>query len=101
VYGILSAGRPLVFIGDPDGEIARVIKGANCGRIVRVGDSRGLTDLLRELASDPEGRTSMGVRARDLLCERFNLQRASERWLALLDGSDRQSRKFGEADGPH
>ncbi len=33
-YGILAAGRPLIFIGDPDGELARVIGAAQCGLVV-------------------------------------------------------------------
>ncbi len=84
LYGILAAGRPLVFIGDPDGEIARVIHGARCGRVVAVGESQTLARSLRELAADSDGRASMGMRARNLLCEKFSLEKAIARWFALL-----------------
>ncbi len=30
-YGILAAGRPLVFVGDTDGEIAGMIRRHDCG----------------------------------------------------------------------
>lgn len=84
LYGILAAGRPLVFIGDPDGEIARVIQSARCGRVVAVGESQMLASSLRELASDALGCASMGKRARKILCEKFSLETAIERWFALL-----------------
>jgi len=40
-YGILAAGRPVVFVGDPDGELARIIREAGCGHVVAAGDSPG------------------------------------------------------------
>jgi colanic acid biosynthesis glycosyl transferase WcaI len=49
LYGILAAGRPVIFIGDADGDVGRVILDAQCGRTVAVGDSRGLVETLRQL----------------------------------------------------
>ncbi|HUS25379.1 MAG TPA: glycosyltransferase family 4 protein, partial [Candidatus Binatia bacterium] len=34
VFGILAAARPCVFIGDPDGEVARLLRRHDCGRVV-------------------------------------------------------------------
>ena len=30
-YGILAVGRPVIIIGDPDGEQARVVRAEDCG----------------------------------------------------------------------
>jgi glycosyltransferase involved in cell wall biosynthesis len=87
LYGILAAGRPLIFIGDVDGDIGRVIRRAQCGRSVTVGDSKGLADSLRNLAADPDVRALMGARARTLLCQEFGLQQAIDRWIALIDSA--------------
>jgi glycosyltransferase involved in cell wall biosynthesis len=84
LYGILAAGRPLIFIGDADGHIGRIVARAGCGRIVTVGDGQGLADSLRSLQADPNARARMGTRARQLWCDEFSLQRALERWIALL-----------------
>ncbi len=84
LYGILAAGRPLIFIGDSDGEVARVVRSAQCGRQVGVADVLGLTDSLRQLAAAPQVCAQMGMDARRVLCEKFSLNRATERWLALL-----------------
>ena len=85
LYGIMSAGRPVVFIGDRNGDVGRVIDRVQCGRSVGVGDSVGLTRQLRELAAMPETRAVMGGNARRALCEDFGFRRAMERWRALLD----------------
>jgi colanic acid biosynthesis glycosyl transferase WcaI len=87
VYGILAAGRPLIFIGDTDGDIGRLIERVQCGRHVNVGDSTALGYVLRELAADPDDRARMGARARNILCEEFGLQRAIERWVTLVDSA--------------
>ena len=54
LYGILAAGRPLIFIGDSGGDIGRVIERTQCGRLVRVGDSTALENTLGRAVS-PNG----------------------------------------------
>jgi glycosyltransferase involved in cell wall biosynthesis len=85
IYGIMAAGRPLIFIGDTDGDIGRVIERARCGRFVRVGETIALRDVLRNLATEPEAVAQMGARARRLLSEEYSLRRALERWVALIE----------------
>ncbi len=87
LYGILAAGRPIIFIGDADGEVSRVIHRAECGQVVRVGDSKVLADSLQCLQADPERRAAMGARARKIFCEEFTLDCATERWVALIENT--------------
>jgi colanic acid biosynthesis glycosyl transferase WcaI len=87
LYGILAAGRPLIFIGDADGDIGRVIHRAQCGRSVAVGDSKNLADSLRKLAAEPDIRALMGASARRILCKEFGHQQAVERWITLIDSA--------------
>jgi glycosyltransferase involved in cell wall biosynthesis len=84
LYGILAAGRPLIFIGEIDGEVGRVIGDARCGLTVLVGDSRALANSLRYLRAERDVRSQMGFRARQLACEKYTLQGAVERWIAVL-----------------
>jgi glycosyltransferase involved in cell wall biosynthesis len=86
VYGILAAGRPVVFVGDPDGELSRVIREAGVGVSVACGDAQGLCDALRALREDKVVRERFGVRARQLLEERYTLRAAVGRWEELLNG---------------
>jgi glycosyltransferase involved in cell wall biosynthesis len=84
LYGVLAAGRPVVFIGDPHGEAARLIRDTNCGVAVAQGDSAGLTQVIRELRADPERVLAMGRRARNLFESRFDRNQALPAWEELL-----------------
>jgi glycosyltransferase involved in cell wall biosynthesis len=83
-YGVAAAGRPTLFIGDPDGEIARLIARHGCGRTIRVGDTAALTRTIRELAAAPSLGEAMGARARRAFEEAFAKEIAIARWEALL-----------------
>ena len=85
LYGILAAGRPVVSIGDAGGEIGRLIRRADCGRVVAVGDSAALADALTQMRADPESCAAMGARARKIFDEEFSLERGIERWTALIE----------------
>jgi glycosyltransferase involved in cell wall biosynthesis len=89
LYGILAAGRPLIFIGDSDGDIGRIIERAQCGHLVSVGDSTALGGTLRKLAEEPDALARMGSRSRQLLCEEYGQKRALERWVVLIEAASR------------
>ena len=83
-YGIAAAGRPTVFIGDADGEIARLLARHEIGMTVAPGDAAGLVRALRALREDPAARASMGLRARALFEQNFDRPQAMRRWEAAL-----------------
>jgi colanic acid biosynthesis glycosyl transferase WcaI len=93
-YGILAAGRPVVFVGDPDGELARIIAKSRCGRVVAIGHADDLRAAIDELRTAADLRLAMGLAARDLLCSRFSTRRALSRWIEVLDeiGADTRLR---------
>jgi len=84
LYGILAAGRPVVFIGDPRGEISLLVEREGIGVAVRQGDATGLANQLMRLAGDANLREAMGTRARAQLCERYDKKVAFKAWLELL-----------------
>lgn len=84
VYGILAAGRPVLFIGDDDGEIARIVTAARCGVAVRSGDSQLLAEVIRSLRRNPRSRAEMGLRARQLFEQKYTVKRATEQWLRVI-----------------
>jgi colanic acid biosynthesis glycosyl transferase WcaI len=84
IYGILAAGRPVIFIGDQDGEIARLIRAAQVGVAIAVGDAVGLKGWIAELKSDAARRESMGERSYRLYRDYFTPQRALARWTDIL-----------------
>ncbi len=83
-YGILAAGRPAIFIGDTDGELARIIVDTQCGMTVPIGAADALVAGIRQLAADRVSRESMGARARTLFVEKYTVRRAAQQWLEAL-----------------
>jgi glycosyltransferase involved in cell wall biosynthesis len=86
-YGIAAAGRPTLFVGDPDGEIARILRAEDCGLSLRAGDAQGLAQAIVELKADAERRASMGSNARRAFDARFDKPRAMAEWRAILERS--------------
>jgi colanic acid biosynthesis glycosyl transferase WcaI len=84
VYGILAAGRPVLFVGDEDGEVARLIGSARAGVTVGVGDAQELARRIVELKCDGERRKSIGLNGYGLYCDRFTPKQALDRWSAVL-----------------
>jgi len=85
-YGILAAGRPVIFIGDPDGELSRVILSSGCGGVVATGDGASLVAEIRRLKTQPDMLRTTGERSRRLFDDKYTLDIAVGKWVALLRG---------------
>jgi glycosyltransferase involved in cell wall biosynthesis len=83
-YGIAAAGRPTIFIGDRDGEIARIVRRRNLGFAVNQGDGVELAARVLALARDPDLCREIGARARKVYEDKFEKQIAIDRWESLL-----------------
>jgi glycosyltransferase involved in cell wall biosynthesis len=84
IYGILAAARPAVFVGDPDGDVARLIRESHCGIAVPVGQSARLAAELRALRDDRPRLADMGRRARQLALSSYTSEHAVAHWLNML-----------------
>ena len=84
-YGIAAAGRPIIAVAAPDGEIAALVREHNCGIVVAPDDGAALAAALRELAANPEAVVAMGSRARTMLDAQFTRRQAFARWEGLFD----------------
>lgn len=84
-YGIAAAGRPVISVTAPDGEIAALVRQHNCGVVVAPGDGAALAAALRELAANPEAAAAMGSRARAMLDAQFARRQAFARWDGVFD----------------
>jgi colanic acid biosynthesis glycosyl transferase WcaI len=83
-YGILAAARPTVFIGNPDGELARAIRVGECGVTVAVGDVDALVAAVRHLKNDPAHRERLGGNAYEHYREHYSAPRAFDRWTRII-----------------
>lgn len=92
VYGALASGRPCVFLGPRDSEVARLILRSGAGSVMPPTDASGLADLLTALAADPAGRHQLGVRAAAAVAP-YHLTQAASAFAALARtaADDRQA----------
>jgi colanic acid biosynthesis glycosyl transferase WcaI len=88
-YGILAAARPVVFVGDRDGELARHIRASECGADIGVGACEDLALLLRRWKAEPGLRDRLGRNGHRLYQERYGAARAVEQWQRMLTRSAR------------
>jgi len=83
-YGVLAVGRPVVFIGARDGELARILDEYRCGIVVEPGDVEGLTRALTALESDRASAAEMGRRGLEAYRAHFAPQHAFAAWERVL-----------------
>ena len=83
-YGALAVGRPVVFIGPSDCEVARVINAHECGYVLEPDEIDRLGIVLRELCTNAEMRLAMGQRARQALDLEYSREHALVSWQGLL-----------------
>jgi glycosyltransferase involved in cell wall biosynthesis len=83
-YAVLAAGRPVLFVGNATGEMARQIEDADCGRAFAAGAPTDLAAAIRDLAGRPDQVAKMGERARALWAARFQRKHALAAWQALV-----------------
>lgn len=64
LYGIMAAGRPVLYVGGAEGDIPRVLRAAGCGTIVPPGRGDLLAEEIARMAANPAEREDLGARAR-------------------------------------
>lgn len=83
-YGIVAAGRAVIYIGSRDGEIARLIDEAGCGTTVAPGEDALLCAAIRSMASDTIYCAELGARARRSYDSRYTRAHALDGWMRVL-----------------
>jgi glycosyltransferase involved in cell wall biosynthesis len=83
-YGILAAGRPTLFVGDPDGEIGGILQRCHCGHAVAIGDSETLARHILDLSDSPKELSELGANARRLFETDYTEDRGCREWTKLL-----------------
>jgi colanic acid biosynthesis glycosyl transferase WcaI len=84
-YGILAAGKPVIFIGDADGEIARDIKRIGCGECIDIGKSDKLESIIKQYSDDPKYVTKMGGLGREEFCKSYDFPVAADKFTKLFN----------------
>jgi glycosyltransferase involved in cell wall biosynthesis len=86
-YGIFAAGRPILYQGSREGEIAMVILEEDAGAVVTCGDVEGLKQTILAYVNQPGLSQSQGRKARALVEGRYSRLAALERYTDVLTHS--------------
>lgn len=82
-YGILAAGRPVIYIGHEPDEVARLLAESGAGVVLANDDSAGLARTLQQLANQPERVRIMAAKAYEA-SKKFMFANALRKWKELL-----------------
>ena len=88
VYGLMAAGRPILFIGPGESTPAQVIQRFCCGWHVSNGDVAALVQLLTHLVANPAEVEEAGQRARQAFLEHYDRPLGVARICSLLGASE-------------
>ncbi len=84
LFGIMSAGRPALFIGSPTSEISRVIEESDCGNTVEQGDTDSLVKAILSYVNGEHDFKLAGERARTALKEKYSSNIRCQQWEQLI-----------------
>jgi colanic acid biosynthesis glycosyl transferase WcaI len=86
-YGLMAAGRPILYIGPCEATPARIIHRFRCGWQVEPGDTRAAIELLENLAANPALIHEAGARGRQAFLKHYDLPIGVARICSLLEAS--------------
>ena len=91
-FGIMASGRPVVFVGAPDSDVAAVVRAADAGVIVAPDDAAGLAAALVRLRDNPAEAARLGAHGRAAAVERHARAVSTAAWArtvqTLVSGID-------------
>jgi glycosyltransferase involved in cell wall biosynthesis len=83
-YGIAASGRPMIFLGDTEGELATIINHYNMGYVAPLGDHQTLVDKFNLLASNSSLCHRLGSNSREVFDNKFNHDIALKEWERVI-----------------
>jgi len=84
-YGILAAGRPIAYIGDPDADLAREIGKAKLGLVLNIHHQDRWKEQITQIRQDVIHRHQLGLNARNLYERHYETALALNKWQHLIE----------------
>jgi colanic acid biosynthesis glycosyl transferase WcaI len=83
-YRILASGRPLLFAGSEQSDVARIVTRHECGFVVGPNDGEALAATILRMRDNPGEAAAMGARAREAAVNLYDRRIATHHWQDLL-----------------
>ena len=85
-YGAAASGRPIIFIGSEQGEVAHILRREQAGIVVTTGDDRALATAILALRDQPGLHAELGTNARRISEETYTREHSLAQWAKLIQG---------------
>jgi glycosyltransferase involved in cell wall biosynthesis len=94
LYGIMAAGRPVIFIGPQDSQSAKDVLESSSGFVISTSDSCKLSLLIRELTDDIGKCNYLGSNAYNSFISKHEYSVVCEQWVETLENllKDKQTK---------
>jgi len=84
IYGVLAAGRPVIFIGPENSEAATLVREAQCGMVIRPGDHQAVVEAIIAYRDDHTLMQDHGRRARAFFDAHCSRPLGTDRFVQLI-----------------
>ncbi|MEO0550723.1 MAG: glycosyltransferase family 4 protein [Pseudomonadota bacterium] len=84
LYGVAAVGRPVLMIGDKDGEIGRLAQRHGFGVCVGIGENQHLAEQILAFARDPKRVEKLGQAARAFIDAEASRKHCFQQWEDVL-----------------
>ena len=84
IYGVMSAGKPMLYVGDKEGEVGSLVIEHGIGGVVAEGDSEALVSQIQKMKESPAWLTEMGDASRRLFDEHYSREMSLAKLKAAL-----------------
>ena len=84
IYGIAAAGRPLLMVGDPDGEVGRMLTKTPFGKCIITGGAKQAKDFILQAKQNSERTELMGRNARRFIDDFASRHCAVSQWKQII-----------------
>jgi colanic acid biosynthesis glycosyl transferase WcaI len=84
LYGILAVGRPVLYEGERDGEVAKVLEEEGCGYVIDPLDTESLVERILYYFENRLALEGDGNKARKAFVERYSERVKSEEYVSFL-----------------
>ena len=83
-YNIMATGKPILYIGESDSEIATNIQKYGMGWVVEPNNPEQLKDTIEQIVSNPDAINEMGRKALWVACNVFAKNVVLERYYQFI-----------------
>ena len=97
VFGVLSVGRPVIFQGNAESEIARMLKEHECGVQVDIDDKHRLQEHLLMYIADADLKRLHGGNAREAYLSQYSSKVGIDRYVELIARLSNKSKTITRA----